>query len=220
MTRFLLKLLRSSRGSGSVEFVLVAPLMLILIFGILDAGRFMWNMNMAEKATQVGARVAIVTSVLAPGLRDEDYAGQTVGGVTLKAGDRIPAAALGTIKCTNSGCVCEAAPCPSSLGTFDSTTFTNVVLARMQSIYPAIQASNVEIRYSGSGNGFAESAASGGGGGGGGGATETMEISPLVTVSLTGLQFTPVTSLVFASIPMPTFSTTLTAEDASGAYSN
>jgi hypothetical protein len=86
----------------------------------------------------------------------------------------------------------------------------------MQQMYPAIEATNVEVRYSGSGMGFAESSSGGGGGGG----TEIMEISPLVTVTLKDLQFTPITSLLFATISMPSFSTTLTAEDASGVYSN
>jgi hypothetical protein len=190
--------------------------MLLFIFGIIDVGRFMWEFNEAEKATQVGARVAIVTNVLSPGLRDEDYAGKTVDGTTLTPGARIPADALGTIKCTSAGCVCEIGTCPSSLGTFDTTTFTNVIVARMQQMYPAIEATNVEVRYSGSGMGFAESSSGGGGGGG----TEIMEISPLVTVTLKDLQFTPITSLLFATISMPSFSTTLTAEDASGVYSN
>jgi len=73
-------LLRSTAGSSAAEFALVLPLFLILLFGVIDAGRFMWEYNQAEKATQVGARVAVVTNVLASQLRDENYAGQTVGG--------------------------------------------------------------------------------------------------------------------------------------------
>ena len=40
--------------------------------------------------------VAIVTNVLSPGLRDEDYAGQNVGGTVIPSGGRIPAGALGS----------------------------------------------------------------------------------------------------------------------------
>ncbi len=50
--------------------------------------------------------------------------------------------------------------------------------------------------------------------------TGEMEISPLITVSLSGLQFTPITTFLLASMTMPDFATTLTAEDASGSYSN
>jgi hypothetical protein len=91
----------------------------------------------------------------------------------------------------------------------------------MQQIYPAIKPENVIVRYSGSGFGFAGSVSGGGGGGGGGGGTpEQMEISPLVTVTLTGVEFQPFTAMLLARVTMPSFSTTLTAEDASGAYSN
>lgn len=207
---------RSTSGAGAAEFALVLPVFLVLLFGIIDGARFVWEYNRAEKATQVGARVATVTNVLSTGLRDEDYAGQSVGGTTIVPGGRIPAEALGSIKCTNTGCTCEASPCPSSLGILDSTTFNDVLVQRMREIYPAIQAQNVEVRYSGSGFGFAGSASSGGGGG----ATEPMEISPLITVTLTGLEFRPITSLLFASIPMPAFATTLIAEDSVGAVSN
>jgi hypothetical protein len=214
MTRTWKLLIRSTSGTSAVEFALVLPLFLVLLLGTIDAGRFLWQYNEAEKATQVGARVAIVTDVLAPGLRDENYAGQTVNGVKIASGGRIPAGALGTILCTSTTCTCETAPCPSNLGTFDSTTFTNVLLARMQAIDPTIQAENVEVRYSGSGLGTAGSA------GGGGGGNETPEISPLVTVTVKDMTFTPITSMLFASISMPDLHATLTAEDASGAYSN
>jgi hypothetical protein len=176
----------------------------------------MWEFNEAEKATQVGARVAVVTDVLSSGLRDENYAGQSVGGAPLAPGARIPAAALGTVKCTSTGCTCEATPCPSNLGTFNTTTFNNAIVARMKDMYPKIAATNVEVRYSGSGFGFAGSSSGGGGGGG----TPQMEISPLVNVKLTGVKFTPITTFLFKQINMPAFSTTLAAEDASGVYSN
>jgi hypothetical protein len=214
------QLCRSTSGAGAAEFALVLPLFLILLFGIIDAGRFMWEYNEAEKATQVGARTAIVTNVLSSGLRDENYAGQTVGTTTIGPGGRIPAAALGTMVCNSSGCNCNppegAGPCPD-VGTFDSATFNDVLVARMKQIYPEINAANVQVSYSGSGLGFAGSSAASGGGGSG---SEQMEISPLVTVKLKDLQFTPITSLLFAQLPMPEFSTTLTAEDASGVYSN
>jgi Flp pilus assembly protein TadG len=209
------RLLKSTSGSSAAEFGLVLPLFLALLFGVIDGGRFMWESNEAEKATQVGARIAIVTDVLSSGLRDEDYAGQNVGGTTLAPGDAIPAAALGSVKCTSTGCTCETAPCPSNLGTFNSTVFTNVLITRMKWMYPSVTAANVIVRYRGSGFGLAEAS-----GGGGGGATEQMEISPLVTVTLTGVQFRPLTTLGLKSVTMPDFSTTLTAEDASGQYSN
>jgi Flp pilus assembly protein TadG len=205
MTRILKSLFRSTSGASGAEFALVLPLFLVLLFGIIDAGRFLWEYNQAEKATQVGARVAVVTNVLSTGLETADYTGQTINGVKINPGGTIPVAALGTIKCTNATCTCEAQPCPD-LGTFDSTTFNDVLLARMQQIDPAIKPENLVVRYSGSGLGFAT--------------TGQMQISPMTTVTLTGLKFVPITSLLFAQITMPDLSATLTSEDASGSYSN
>jgi hypothetical protein len=210
MTGMFSKLAKSNSGAGAAEFALVLPLFLMLLLGIIDAGRFLWEYNQAEKATQVGARVAIVTNVLSSGLRDADYTGQTIDGVKIGPGDVIPAAALGTMVCTTTGCTCDpsdggAAPCPDP-GTFDSDTFNNVLVARMRQIDPAISAENVVVRYSGSGLGFAS--------------TGDMQISPLTTVSLTGMTFTPITSLLLAQIPISDMSTTLTSEDASGSYSD
>lgn len=200
---------RDSRGASAAEFALVLPLLLLLLFGIIDAGRFAWEFNRAEKATQVGARVAVVTNTIPSGLLSENYVLKTVGGVTLTQGDVIPAAALGDIKCTRTACTCTTTPCPPTPGTIDTTNFDNVLLKRMQYMKPDITAANVEIHYTGSGLGFA-----------GDPDTTKPEISPIVTVKLVNLQFKPITTLLFATFTMPDFRTSLTAEDSNGSQSN
>lgn len=192
-------------GASAAEFALVLPLLILLLFGIIDGGRFLWETNRAEKATQVGARVAIVTDVLDSGIQGEDYVGQTVGGVTLTQGDVIPAAALGELKCDSSGCSCVSGTCPP-IGTYDSTAFDRIV-TRMSYMKPDIDANNVTVTYRGSGLGFA-------------GDPNGMEISPLVTVELTGETFNPLVLFGAVSFPLPAFRTTLTAEDSSGFQSN
>ena len=198
---------RCNSGSTAAEFALTLPLLLIFIFGIIDAGRLAYEYNRTEKATQVGARVAVVTNSFPSGLVSEDYVSKVVGGVTLTQGDRIPATALGDLKCTRTTCTCATAPCPSTVGTIDTTTFDNVLLPRMQYMNPRIKAANVELHYTGSGLGYA-------------GDPNGMQIAPIVTVKLTGMTFTPITTFLFASVPLPSFSTSLTAEDASGTQSN
>jgi Flp pilus assembly protein TadG len=210
MTNARRNLARSEAGATAAEFAIVLPLFLILLFGIIDAGRYLWQYNEAEKATQVGVRLAVVTNVLSSGLENADYTGQTIDGVKIQPGGVIPAGALGTMVCTSTGCTCDTSkgavdPCPDP-GTFDSDTFNNVLVARMQQIDPTIQADNVVVRYSGSGLGFASAG--------------QMEISPLTTVSLQNMKFVPITSFLFAQITMPELSATLTSEDASGSYSN
>lgn len=192
-------------GASAAEFALVLPLLIMFLFGIIDGGRFLWETNKAEKATQVGARVAIVTDVLDDGMALESYVGQTIDGVTLTQGDVIPAGALGELKCENTGCTCESGACPGA-GTFDTASFDRIV-ERMSYMKQDIDAEDVTITYRGSGLGFA-------------GDPNGMEISPLVTVELDGVQFRPL--FLFGAVPitLPPFRTTLTAEDSSGVQSN
>jgi len=196
-------------GATAAEFGLVLPLLLILLFGIIDAGRWMWTYNQAEKATQMGARFAVVGNAVTPALYSSYL---TVGGLT--QGDPIPASAFGVIRCTGSGsgttisatCTCPTSPCPSGFTTTTAAAFKNIV-NRMQLFLPLLTASNVEIDYSSSGLGYA-------------GSPVLPDLSPLVTVKITGMTFRPLTILAMTSVPMPSFTTTLSAEDLSGSVSN
>jgi TadE-like protein len=200
-----LRLLHNVRGDTAVEFALVLPLLLVLLFGIIDGGRFLWEVNRAEKATQAGARFAVVASPLAGGLTSADYLG--VGGLT--QGDIIPASALGKIVCNQSACCAGAVTCTApfpAVGTFNTTVFNNIA-ARMTALDHAIKPENIIVTYSGSGLGFA-------------GDPNGPDVSPIVTVKLTGMTFKPITFLLFATFTLPDFRTSLTAEDLKGTASN
>lgn len=205
----LLRMLRDRRGGGAVEFAMVVPSMLILLFGIIDAGRALWEFNRAEKATQMGARYAIVTDVIPTAIVTKDYIGDPycrINGVTQNctAGDSInDVAALGTLTCTAAGCQC-AGNCPSA--TIPTTAFTNLV-ARMQAMKPDITAANVRVLFRGSGIGFA-------------GDPNGMQVVPLVTVELTGLDFRPILLFNSVALNLPSFATTLSAESSLGTQSN
>jgi len=205
------RLLQSQSGASAAEFGLVLPLLIILLFGIIDAGRFIWEYNRAEKATQAGARVAIVTQVIPQGIADFKYVGQNVGGVSYIQGDPLSATALGKIECKQSGgtlgCSCDNTNgyCPD-LGTIDDAGFRAIV-TRMQAMYPRVAANRVVVEYRGSGLGYA-------------GDPSGMDISPLVTVKLTGMTFNPLVLFGLVSFPLPAFATTLTAEDSANVYSN
>jgi hypothetical protein len=51
---------RRGRGQGLVEFALVLPLFLFLVFGTIDLGRGVWAMDAASHAASEAARFAIV----------------------------------------------------------------------------------------------------------------------------------------------------------------
>ena len=206
--------LKDSRASSAAEFALVLPLVLLFLFGIIDVGLYAWQINRDEKATQMGARYAVVTNPVAPGLTTERYVGQVVGGVTLGQGDRIPAAALGLITCNTTSCACTTAPCPANLG-YDAAAFDSIV-GNMRRFDRNITDAHVRVQYSGSGLGYA-------------GDPNGMEVAPLTTVRLNGdagnagddLRFTAVTLSTFgASARLPSFSYTLPMEDGSGTRSN
>ena len=212
------KIVRDQSGSTAAEFGLTLPLLLLLLFGIIDVGRWIWTYNQAEKAAQMGARFAIVGDG-ASGDRASGtgiYASY-VGASSLTQGDVIPPSAFGKITCTGTvggggaitaTCTCTTTPCPG-LGTANSTAFTNIV-NRMKMYLPSLTGANVTVEYSSSGLGYA-------------GSPILPDLSPLVTVKIgtpTALQFRPLTILAITPVNMPAFTTTLSAEDLSGSVSN
>lgn len=205
--------LRDMRGSGAAEFALVLPLALLILFGIIDTGRYAWTLTRLEKATQMGTRYAVATQIVPQGLNEHDYVGETCGGVTLDGGATIPAACLGTISCTGTSCACAQAPCPA-MGTYNEAAY-DAILARMRVIDPRISDATMTVEYSGSGLGFAGDPAEDDAG------DPLADVAPLVTVRLSNLQYTPITlSLFGGAVPLPEFSYSLTLEDGEGAIAS
>lgn len=175
---------------------MVLPLLLLFLLGIIDTGRYMWSINRAEKAAQMGVRMAVVTNYVSSSI-GANYIGQC----SLTAGDPIPASCFSTaITCSNTGTV------SCSTGTANATAFNNVV-QRMQLFMPELQGSNVQIIYSPSGLGYA-------------GNPNGPDLAPLVTVRLYGLTFQPTIFLALSSIGLPDVRSSLTFEDGQGTVSN
>lgn len=206
---------RDDSGATAAEFTLVLPILIIFLLGIIDVGRFVWTWNMAEKATQMGVRYAVVTDLVSPGLTSHDFA---TGGVA--AGDPIPESSFGGAECKlanmndpSSALSCTCLPgktCPT-LGTADNSAagpFAKIV-DRMKTFEPLVRKNNVVVRYGYSGLGYAGDNGPG------------PQVAPLVTVTIRNLKFTPILFQLFgASMTLPDIGASLTLEDGAGDTSN
>ncbi len=201
-------LIRDERGTCSVEFVIVATVFFMMIFGIIDFSRAMWEWNAAAKATQFGARHAVVSDIVS--IDYKDFSALSIG---LNAGDKVPTKDAGgndiiaPIFCSDSDPGAGLAiGCGTSLGGLtaakaDAVAFLAIV-TMMQSYYDRIEAHNVVIEYHHIGLGFA-------------GNPVGPDVDPLVTVKLRDMEFdflTPGFAGIF-TLNMPDFAASLTGED-------
>lgn len=207
MRSFLKQLARNEDGLAA-EFALVVPLLLVFVLGTIDIGLYAFRINQAEKATQMGARWAAVTSPLAQGLEGQSLVNYNTGTGTVQQGDRVPLLDFKII-CTGTTtvCTCAGANCLSGSYTRDDTAY-DALRDRMQRILPAIGNANMQVEYSGSGLGFA-------------GDPNGPDLAPLITVRLVNMQYPSVVlSPLGVSTSLPDFAYSLTAEDLSGSISN
>jgi len=201
------------RGASAAEFAMVLPLLLLLIFGIIDGGRFLWEMNRAQKATQYGARFAAVTNMVPAGLANYSFATDSEV-PAVPPGSAVPRSSFTSVSCTATGCAtgdpaddCKISEAPVGPNPgFDPEALTRIA-RRMRMIYPVIADTNVRVTYCNVGLGFA-------------GDPYGPDVAPQIIISLTGLNFVPLTSLLLANIPLPASSGSMTLEDGIGNVSN
>lgn len=201
------KFLTDEKGMAA-EFALILPTFLLLMLGTIDIGFYAYQINAAEKATQIGARWAAVTDPVAEELKTESYVNQNIGGADIGQGDRIPLADF-EIVCTSAGttCTCTGNDCLIGSYSRDSDAF-NLLAGRIRQIHPAIQDSNIQVVYSGSGLGFA-------------GDPNGPDSAPLITVRLTNMNYNSIIlSPLGGSVGLPDFAYSMTAEDGDGTTSN
>ena len=201
------KFLTDEKGMAA-EFALILPTFLLLMLGTIDIGFYAYQINAAEKATQIGARWAAVTDPVAEELKTESYVNQTINGTPVGQGDRIPLADF-EIVCTSSGttCTCTGNDCLIGSYSRDGDAF-NLLAGRIRQIHPAIQDDNIQVVYSGSGLGFA-------------GDPNGPDSAPLITVRLTNMDYNSIIlSPLGGTVGLPDFAYSMTAEDGDGTTSN
>lgn len=201
-------LLRDDRGSNTVELAYVVPSLILLTFGIVDFGRAVFDWNAVEKATQIGAREAIIRDPVAVPIKDYFECNTpsdttVVGLLCADPGGGIRSECdFGTVVCTLSGCTRNGSAITS--GEVDEATF-DAIVAEMQGALPRLEPENVTLTYRSSKLGFIG---------------KPDGPVPEVTAEVGDVPFDFLGLDVFSPIyggtwNVPTLSTTLTAEDMS-----
>lgn len=225
----MMRFLRNMAGASAAEFALVLPAALLILFGVIDVGRYAWHLNQYEKAVQLGARYAVATRVVAGDLKNADYTVANCSGTPLKAGDLICPEAMQTVVCTSTSCSCQGTGSVCSSGGYDAAAFQQIG-NRMYVASKRISLANITVQYAPSGIGYVGDPTltsdcvkvdDGKGNKVPPATCQLPDAAPIVTVKLTGLRYYPITlSLLGVGVPYPPFTYSLTMEDADGAVAS
>jgi len=205
---------RDRTGSVLVEYSVVFPLFILVILGAVDSAYMLLDWGLANKAAYMGARTAVISNPVAQNITNLTYtATQSQHGGELCFNATTGAAntdSNGNNYCPTVSSVCTGASggngsCTNGY-TFDPTAFASI-LGKMQTVFPRVQAQNVQISYSTNGLGFV---------------LQPGGLPMNVTVSIIGMThefffLPPILSSFGGFMPVtpniPTFATTMQSED-------
>ncbi|TIN22132.1 MAG: pilus assembly protein [Mesorhizobium sp.] len=209
--RNLVRFRNDEAGAVMVEFTISMTLLLILTLGFVDFGYAWYQWNAATKAVEIGARIASISTPVAPEI--------TTAGLAITPGNPIPVGNFDYLcNGATSTCTCVGSGCPSATGTFTPANFNRIFrgdavgvgtcppLATGQRpgmchFFSLLQPSNIIIRYTATGLGYQ---------------TRTGGSVPTITVTLQNMsfQFFFLGGLLgFGTITMPSMLSTVTGED-------
>lgn len=190
----------NEEGAAIVEFAIALPLFLLLIAGLIDFGRLGYSVVMAEAATGIATRIAVVRPPACDGVPTSNARGTA---------STVPLLPFGT-GCSAGAGIC-AAPTTVSCAGDDTNATAHEIWAKVAPLMPqGTTIANLNFSYSYDSNlGFL------------GG-----PYVPMVTVSLNNADFqfiTPISALAqfyggaalnqSSIMPYPTISTSLPGED-------
>ncbi|WP_027162256.1 TadE/TadG family type IV pilus assembly protein [Mesorhizobium sp. WSM1293] len=196
-------------GAVMVEATISMVLLLVLTLGFVDFGYAWYQWNAAAKAVEIGARMASISTPVAPQI--------TGAGVATIPGNPVPVGNYDyTCNGATSACTCVGSGCVA--GTFTPANFNRVfrgdavgvgtcpALAAGQRpgmchFFSRLQPSNIIIKYTATGLGYQ---------------TRASGSVPTITVSLQNMsfQFFFLSGLLgFNNIAMPSMLSTVTGED-------
>jgi hypothetical protein len=206
------RLFHDENGAVLVEATVMMIIMFVVVLGAIDFLFAFYQWNAAAKAVQIGARIAAVSDPVAGGL---NALSRVVVGTYVAPGAPMPAF---DIVCSGATRSCSCSGSCVGIGDYNAQAMntivygrgstscsdaTNVYSAGMCDIFSRVKPENVVITYSQSGLGYA---------GRPGGPVPTITVSlhdlPFQFFFLGGL-------LGFNRIPIPSLTTSITAEDLS-----
>lgn len=191
-------------GATMVEMAIAMPLLLTLLLGFVDFGYAFYQWNAANKAVQMGARLAQISTPVASGLSAEAKTPSdlTLVGSAVSAGTYhyiCTATTAGVVSCTCGSGTCQ--DLTANQASFDAIYNGSGSRAGMHDLLPMLEKSEVRIEYTASGLGYW---------------TRPGGPVPTITVSIVNhpFQFFFLGGLLgFGNITMPSMLSTVTGED-------
>ncbi len=144
------KIRSNQDGAALIEAALILPVLLVVVFGMADLALFLWQLNSAGKAVQLGARKAVVSEPVArgAGLTQGESAGywngMTLGESCAPRPDGSSACPVFRVTCSiKLRCVCETGRCDFALA---EERFAPIESA-MRAVLPQLRADQIELTY-------------------------------------------------------------------------
>ena len=205
------KLIADASGAAAIEFAIISLALVLFTFAILDVGFALYWFNRAEKATQLGVRIAAVSNPVTDFLPGFSGTAGAAPGTSCES----PTGTLQSF-CDHADITCSVSgttgTCTASgggfgePGNFVDAAFINI-FNEMRVLYPQLSSENVQVEYRPSVLGFA---------GRPGNEVGTYNIVPQVTVRIVNLEYNYVALgalLGLQKFTLPVISASLIGED-------